>query len=137
MSKAQSVIIQGNSAESVTLSGRATEAGTLFVRGCSVTLPGVERHEIPLPVLTEEEEENRFLKSIAQLNEGERVKSPSLNDRLDRRRKHVGTVLSETGEKAARPRKYLELKIVPEQPCLRIRRTSLTNGAVMLYEGET
>jgi hypothetical protein len=32
---------------------------------------------------------------------------------------------------------FVELKVVPEQPLLRIRRTSLTHGAVMLYEGET
>jgi hypothetical protein len=30
----------------------------------------------------------------------------------------------------------LECKVVPEQPLLRIRRTSLTHGAVMLYNGE-
>lgn len=100
-------------------------------------LPGVERHEIVLPVLSEEEEEDRFLKSVAQFNEGERAKSPSLNDRFDKKRKHVSAVLSETSDKASKPSKFLELKVVPEQPYLRIRRTSLTNGAVMLYDGET
>lgn len=131
------VVVQGNSFETVTLSGQATEAGTLVVRGCIMQLPGIERHETLLPLLTEDEEESKFMKSIAFLNEGERSKLPSLNDRFDKKRKHISVALSESGEKAETPRKYLELKIVPEQPSLRIRRTSLTNGAVMLYDGET
>jgi len=32
--------------------------------------------------------------------------------------------------------KFLECKVVPEQPLLRIRRTSVTHGALMLYDGE-
>lgn len=135
--KPQAVVIQGNSLESVTLSGQATEAGVLIIRGCNILLPGTERHETVLPTLTEDEEEKRFLKSIAVLNEGERSKTPSLGDRLDRKRKHISLASSQGGEKAVGPPKYLEVKIVPEQPCLRIRRTSLTNGAVMLYDGET
>ncbi|OCB84083.1 hypothetical protein A7U60_g8755 [Sanghuangporus baumii] len=133
----RSVVIQGNSSETVTLSGQATEPGTLVVRGCKVLLPGVERHEIVLPILSEEEEEDRFLKSVAQFNEGERAKSPSLNDRFDKKCKHISTVISEASDKAMKPSRFLELEVVPEQPCLRIRRTSLTNGAVMLYDGET
>ena len=35
------------------------------------------------------------------------------------------------------PKSFYEVKVVPAQPFLRIRRTSLTNGAVMLYDGET
>lgn len=33
--------------------------------------------------------------------------------------------------------KFLDCKVVPEQPLLRVRRTSLTHGAVMLYDGES
>lgn len=137
MGKPLPVVVQGNSFETITLSGQATEAGTLVVRGCTIQLPGIERHETLLPLLTEDEEESKFMKSIALLNEGERSKLPSLNDRFDKKHKHVSVTLSESGEKPETPRKYLELKIVPEQPSLRIRRTSLTNGAVMLYDGET
>ena len=100
-------------------------------------LPGTEKHETLLPILNEEQEESRFLKSIAVFNEEERSKTPSLNDRLDRKRKHLSSTSGKGGEKHVEPPKYLEVKVVPEQPCLRIRRTSLTNGAVMLYEGET
>ncbi|KAH8117559.1 Trs120-domain-containing protein [Phellopilus nigrolimitatus] len=131
------VMIQPNSFETVTLTGRTTESGTLIIRGCIVQLPGLERHEALLPSRTDEEEEKHFLKSIAQLNEDERSKSLSLNDRLVKRRyTHDSNVPLEKDSKPIAPLKYLELKIVPEQPFLRIRRTSLTNGAVMLYDGE-
>lgn len=32
--------------------------------------------------------------------------------------------------------KFLQCKVVPEQPLLRIRRTTVTHGALMLYDGE-
>ena len=32
--------------------------------------------------------------------------------------------------------RFLECKVVPEQPLLRIRRTSVTHGGLMLYDGE-
>jgi len=35
-----------------------------------------------------------------------------------------------------KPLRFLECTVVPEQPLLRIRWTSLTHGAVMLYNGE-
>jgi trafficking protein particle complex subunit 9 len=35
------------------------------------------------------------------------------------------------------PTRFVECKAVPEQPLLRIRRTSLTHGAVMMYDGES
>jgi hypothetical protein len=38
---------------------------------------------------------------------------------------------------AKEPVRLLECKVAQEQPLLRIRRTSLTHGAVMLYNGET
>lgn len=43
----------------------------------------------------------------------------------------------EKSEKLEKAMKFLECKVVPEQPLLRVRRTSLTHGAVMLYDGES
>lgn len=33
--------------------------------------------------------------------------------------------------------KFIECRVTPELPFLRIRRTSLTHGAVMMYNGES
>jgi hypothetical protein len=43
----------------------------------------------------------------------------------------------EKSENLEKAMKFLECKVVPEQPLLRVRRTSLTHGAVMLYDGES
>lgn len=107
-----------------------------MIRGCKVTLPGVELHETLLPILSEEEEEKALLNSISLLNEKER-KKPPLSPEQNDKNKHTSASPSEKGTKPQAPPKYLELRIVPEQPTLRIRRTSLSNGAVMLYEGES
>ena len=44
---------------------------------------------------------------------------------------------SEKLEKSEKVMRFLGCKVVPEQPLLRVRRTSLTHGAVMLYDGES
>ena len=125
--------LQPNSSELVTMSGKAIAAGTLIVRGCFMQLPGVEVHETLLPVLSEEEEERRFMRIVAELNEADRTKFPNLSDRLNKKRESADGKQSRNSAST----KHLTLKIVPEQPNMSIRRTSLTNGAVMLYEGET
>lgn len=128
--------IPPNSSEIVTLTGRAATAGTLLVRGCSISLPGIEAHEILLPVLSEEEIEKRLLKIVADMNEAARTKYSILSDRLDKKRESIGLSSGRNSRNMVAP-KHLTLKIIPEQPNMSIRRTSLTNGAVMLYEGET
>lgn len=43
----------------------------------------------------------------------------------------------ETGEKSSEEGlKFLECNVVPEMPMLWMRSTSLTHGALMLYDGE-
>ena len=134
--KPQSIVLQGTSTENLTLAGRASESGTLVVRGCKVSLPGIEHHETLLPILSEEEEEKTLLDAITLINEKERRKPSSLMEKWDKN-KISDPTSSERSSKPPVPPRYLELRIVPEQPTLRIRRTSLSNGAVMLYEGES
>ena len=131
-----SLVVQGNSSASVTLSGRCTEAGLLVIRGCSVELPGLERHDVLIPVLTDEEQQSQHFETLARINAEEKQKCTSIIDRLRKAREHQRLSMQEPPSKRGPP-KYLEVQIVPEQPTLRIRRTSLTNGAVMLYDGET
>ena len=66
-------------------------------------------------------------------SELDRPKPISLNDRmsLDSRKQE-----DQETRPLSNPR-FLELKVVPEQPLLRVRRSTLTNGSVMLYDGET
>ena len=45
-------------------------------------------------------------------------------------------VVSGKGKKEVQPQGFLGCEVVPEQPLVRIRGSSLTHGAIMLYDGE-
>lgn len=73
--------------------------------------------------------------------EVERTKWTGLDARPAKEKERKGqSVLPgapERSEKSEKAMRFLECKVVPEQPLLRVRRTSLTHGAVMLYDGES
>ncbi|KAL0946868.1 hypothetical protein HGRIS_013034 [Hohenbuehelia grisea] len=116
----------------VLLSGKALETGNLTVRGCIVQAPGGTPREFILPLATEEEELRLSRKRSALACETDRYKYSGLS----------GITWSSSPKRSSAQLqnttfKFLECTVVPEQPLLRIRRTSVTHGAVMLYEGET
>ncbi|KAI0375001.1 hypothetical protein BV20DRAFT_1041173 [Pilatotrama ljubarskyi] len=140
VSKASPVVVPANSFHPVTISGKALEAGTLIIRGCIVQAPGGMSREFVLPLSTEEEEERRSRRRSAIECETGRSKHAGLDSRpweksSKRASTQAGTV-STSSSTAKKTIRLLECKVVPEQPLLRIRRTSLTHGAVMLYNGE-
>ncbi|KAH9901034.1 TRAPP II complex [Cubamyces lactineus] len=138
VSKASPVVVPANSYHPVTISGKASEPGTLVIRGCIVQAPGGAAREFVLPLSTEEEEERRSRRRSALECEVGRSKHAGLDSRYwekssKRGSAQVGTTTTAAAKKTVR---FLECTVVPEQPLLRIRRTSLTHGAVMLYNGE-
>ncbi|KZV90255.1 hypothetical protein EXIGLDRAFT_649508, partial [Exidia glandulosa HHB12029] len=105
------------------------EAGMVYVRGCVARVPGSVRKEFFLPVLTDEEKEKSEKRHSMQALELGRHKRSGLQAR---------SRLSGTAASSAAPvHKFMEIKIVPAQPLLKIRRTSLTRSALTLYSGET
>ncbi|KAJ3559110.1 hypothetical protein NM688_g536 [Phlebia brevispora] len=128
------VTIPANSYHPVTMSGTALEAGILTIRGCIVQAPGGAPREFLLPASTEEEETKRSRRWSAIECETGRFKRSGLDSRpWERQAKRI----SSTAPTAhTTPLRFLECKVVPQQPLLRIRRTSLTHGALMLYDGE-
>ena len=137
-SKSSSVVVPANSFHPVTITGKALEAGTLVVRGCIVQAPGGVAREFVLPLSTEEEEERRSRRRSAIECETGRSKHSGLASRpwekAGKRGSTQGTVSTSSSNKPTV--RFVECTVVPEQPLLRIRRTSLTHGAVMLYNGE-
>ncbi|KAJ6502507.1 TRAPP II complex [Mycena sanguinolenta] len=134
-SKPVRVVIPATSFHVVTLSGKATETGPLVVRGCFVQAPGGIKREFTLPVTTAEEEERISRKRAALECEVGRSKYSGLDCfPWERASKRSSTQLGVSTTKA--PLRFLEYSVVPEQPLLRIRRTSVTHGAVMMYNGE-
>ncbi|KAI0670282.1 TRAPP II complex [Trametes maxima] len=136
VSKASPVIVPANSYHPVTISGKALEPGTLIVRGCIVQAPGGASREFVLPLSTEEEEERRSRRRSAIECETGRSKHAGLDSRPWEKSSKRGSTQAGSGAAAKKTIKFLECNVVPDQPLLRIRRTSLTHGAVMLYNGE-
>lgn len=127
------VVIPAAAFHQVVLTGKPLETGSLTVRGCIVQAPGGAPREFILPLATEAEEVRLSQKRSVIVCETERAKYSGLDARPweKLRRRHQSK--PQTSETVF---KFLECKVVQEQPLLRIRRTSVTHGAVMLYEGE-
>lgn len=134
-SKPVRVVLPATSFHVVKLSGKATETGPLVVRGCFVQAPGGIKREFTLPLSTGEEEERVSRKRAALECEVGRSKYSGLDCfPWEKASKRASTQLTVSTTKA--PLRFLEYTVVPEQPLLRIRRTSVTHGAVMMYNGE-
>ncbi|KAF7304920.1 hypothetical protein MKEN_01206300 [Mycena kentingensis (nom. inval.)] len=133
-SKPIRVVLPATSFHVVTLSGKATQTGPLVVRGCHVQAPGGQKREFTLSVPTNEEEERISRKRAALECEVGRSKYPGLECfPWEKANKRTSKQLSSSHKT---PLRFLEFSVVPEQPLLRIRRTSVTHGAVMMYNGE-
>lgn len=117
----------------VILSGKALTTGSLIIRGCIVQAPGGVPREFVLPLATEEEEERLAHKRSDALCNAGRFKYSGLDSfPWEKKNRSSNTETSRT----SKPMLFLECKVVPEQPLLRIRRTTATHGALMLYDGE-
>ncbi|ETW85889.1 hypothetical protein HETIRDRAFT_42700 [Heterobasidion irregulare TC 32-1] len=136
-SKPISVVIPANSFHSITMSGKPLDTGILTIRGCFVQAPGGASHEFVLPLSTLEEEDKKSRRRSTIACESGRSKYHGLESRpWEKAGKRLS--IQKKGTKASTElRRFLDCKVVPEQPLLRIRWSSLTHGAVMLYDGET
>ncbi|KAF9482780.1 hypothetical protein BDN70DRAFT_874562 [Pholiota conissans] len=130
-SKPLHIVIPANSLHQVVLCGSPAGSGTLTIRGCIVQAPGGQAREYILPLYTAEEEERLSRKRRAILSESGRSKSVGLGRYLwNMPARRTSTQGPES------PFRFLECKVIRDQPLLRIRRTSVTHGALMLYDGE-
>jgi trafficking protein particle complex subunit 9 len=122
----------------VILSGVPEATGTLVVRGCIVRTPGGTSKEFILPLFTDQEEDRLMKKRQSLACEFGRYKHPGLDcyPWAKETRRQSQQVSEKPRGSSASLFKFLECKVVPEQPLLRIRRTTVTHGALMLYDGE-
>lgn len=130
--KSLSVVIPAKSFHTVSIVGKPLGIGNLVIRGCTVQAPGGRPREFVLPLSTDEEEDRLSRRRSTLECEIGRSKYSGLDsypwERANKRTS--ASIIKKTSFR------LLECKVVPEQPLLRIRRTSLTHGAVMLYDGE-
>jgi hypothetical protein len=131
-------LVPPNSFHPVVIIGKVLESGTLTISGCEVQAPGGLSRTFLLPIATEEEDDKQTRRRSTNQNESMRHKYGGLASRpweiKAKRLSDSGAGASSAP--ASSSSRYLECVVVPEQPLLRIRRTTLTHGAVMLYNGE-
>lgn len=130
------VLIPANSLHEVVLSGKPLETGTLVIRGCRVQAPGGASREFTLPLSTDEEEERLSRKRSSLACETGRSKYSGIESFPWEKSRQRTSSQPTHSKPATSSFRFLECMVVPEQPLLRIRRTSVTHGAVMLYDGE-
>ncbi|KAI0797912.1 TRAPP II complex [Abortiporus biennis] len=135
-SQSTAVVVPANSFHPVTIVGTPLESGPLIVRGCVVQAPGGVPREFVLPLSTDEEEQKQSRRRSAIECEKDRSKYAGLDSRPWEKSLEKRSSLTQAINKQNNVR-FLQCTVVPEQPLLRIRRTSLTHGAVMLYNGES
>ncbi|KAK4051457.1 hypothetical protein OIV83_002941 [Microbotryomycetes sp. JL201] len=120
-------VVPPGSFHTVRLRGTPLEAGCLTVRGCWIQLVGCPSREFLLPVWSEEAETKRQRAEMLDTRR-ERVKKQGLSAFAS----HSNG--EDDGE--TRDMTFLECSVVPEMPLMWMRSTSLTHGALMLYDGE-
>ncbi|KDQ07911.1 hypothetical protein BOTBODRAFT_139417 [Botryobasidium botryosum FD-172 SS1] len=129
------VLVPASSFHVVRISGTPLGSGTLVVRGCVAKLADGIPREFILPLSTEEEEGRLAKRQSVWESEDVKVKRSGLSARAVERAKEKNR-MSTTVVAKKEVLKFLECKVVPEQPLLRVKRSSLMHGAVMLYAGE-
>lgn len=131
------IVLAPNSVQSVKVSAHASTPGTLTIKGCFVRLADGSEAEFLLPV-HDAAEDKRQRKRESQKQDTERtLKLSGLQKVLDVRAKRESTLLVNGSAKGKEDVvNYIRCEVLPEQPTIRIRGTSLTHGAMMLYAGE-
>jgi trafficking protein particle complex subunit 9 len=129
------VTIAANSFHVARVMATALETGMLVIRGCIVQTQGGAPREFLLPLTSEADDAAKEKQRIAWLGQSEKIKESGLNARPWLRSKRISIVKSKMPKQ--KETSFVQCKVVVQQPLMRIRRTSLTHGAIMLYDGET
>ncbi|BGP40785.1 hypothetical protein JCM10449v2_004750 [Rhodotorula kratochvilovae] len=127
-----STVIPPGSFHTVRLTGTPREPGTLVIRGCNIRLAGCVSREFVLPMWDADEEVKQQKAALLDTSR-ERVKRTGL-DAVAQAAPAATAVPSD--KPLDGDAKFLECTVVPEMPLLWMRSTSLTHGALMLYDGE-
>ncbi|BGO92090.1 hypothetical protein NBRC10512_000821 [Rhodotorula toruloides] len=127
-----STVIPAGSFHTVRLTGTPREPGTLVIRGCNIRLAGCSSREFLLPIF-DAAEEAKQQKAVLLDTSHERIKATGLDAVPSDG--HAATAVP-SDKPLAEGAKFLECVVVPELPLLWMRPTSLTHGALMLYDGE-
>ncbi|WWC88812.1 uncharacterized protein L201_003725 [Kwoniella dendrophila CBS 6074] len=127
--------LPANSVQTVRVTGQSTIAGLMSIKGVSMRLVDGSSTEILIPIIDSKEKDKRDKRKSRIKSDLARTKKQGLDARYDlNERSKLNKRDNQTHESGS---KCLECKVVDELPLAWIKRTSLTHGTVMLYNGET
>lgn len=118
-----------NSVQTVRITGVAPTAGAMQIRGVTLRLPDGSSNEFLLPLLSDREKQAREKRKSRLAVDLSKSKRQGMDARWS-------AIIASAPELDEAPQKWLECKIVEEQPLVWIKKSSLTHGTVMLFNGE-
>lgn len=127
------LVLPASSVQTVRVTGNTPAPGALQVRGVNIRLADGSTAEFLVPIVDSSGQKTDSKRRSAALADIAKVKRQGLEARRS----------VALGADALPPlpvvddHKWLECNVVEEQPLLWIKKTSLTHGTVMLYDGET
>jgi len=140
------ISLQPGAFQTIRLSGVASSPGALQVRGVKIRLQDGSCTDVLLPLVSDKERSKRDKRKsrlVADLSKSKRsgmearwsmLSSSSRDTGSGHRDSTVETKVDSVQEGSER---WLECNVVEAQPVVWIKKTSLTHGTVMLYDGET
>ncbi|WVR06234.1 hypothetical protein IAU60_003264 [Kwoniella sp. DSM 27419] len=124
------------SVQTIRVTGHSPVPGRLQIKGVSIRLPDGSSAEIYVPLIdTAEQQKRDRRKSRLDVDTG-KVKRYGMEARFAALDKATKGDVDEPGGSDSGD-KWLECQVVEELPLAWIKRTSLTHGTVMLYNGES
>ena len=127
--------LPAQSVQTVRVTGVVNEPGTMHIRGIALRLHDGSHTDILLPMIDDAERNKRDKRRSRMSAELGKTKRHGLEAR------HSllpdGTMATRGRKQSvSAPARWLECRVIEEQPVLWIRSTPLTHGTVMLYHGE-
>lgn len=123
--------------QTVRLSGVATTSGSLEIRGVRLRLQDGSTTDVLLPNISEKERSKRDKRRSRVIADAAKSKRQGMEARWSMTSHGSGQGDLDRRASISSATKWLECKVVEEQPVVWIKKTSLTHGTIMLYDGET
>ncbi|WVQ65923.1 uncharacterized protein L199_004101 [Kwoniella botswanensis] len=132
--------LPSNSVQTVRVTGQSPISGSMSIKGVSIRLNDGSSNDFLIPIVDGKAKLKLDKRKSKIKSDLSKVKRSGLDARFQsienskNRHAHAHPHGLEDG---ADDKKWLECKVVPELPLAWIKKTSLTHGTVMLYNGET
>ncbi|RUS30259.1 hypothetical protein BC938DRAFT_479636 [Jimgerdemannia flammicorona] len=137
-------VIPANGFINVRLTGTPTHPGIMTIRGCNIKISGCREEEFLLDSNKMDRLRGKKTEEFKSVSGVVKLKKSGLGAIEDPRKEGTHSVSHELTLKVfvnvarhkAQKIQFLEVEVIPEQPLLKVKSTSLLHGAIMLYDGE-